>query len=51
MHVVINVERDRCHPNPCRHGGVCEVEHEDAVCTCNVGWSGATCEGKHIYPV
>ena len=42
------IERDSCHPNPCHHGGVCEIEGDDHdfLCSCISGWTGLTCEGK-----
>lgn len=40
------IERDSCHPNPCHHGGVCEIEGDDFLCSCISGWTGMTCEGK-----
>ncbi|XP_028405081.1 delta-like protein 1 [Dendronephthya gigantea] len=38
--------RDKCHPNPCHHDGICETEGLDYVCTCSSGWTGDTCEDK-----
>ena len=40
-----SVERDNCHPNPCHHGGVCDIDGEDFTCSCSSGWTGLTCEG------
>ncbi|KAF7493590.1 Neurexin-4 [Sarcoptes scabiei] len=35
---------DRCHPNPCEHGGVCKQNHLDFVCDCgDRGYLGAVC--------
>lgn len=35
---------DRCHPNPCEHGGVCRQDNLDFNCDCsNTGYHGAVC--------
>ena len=38
-------EEDRCHPNPCLHGGVC-VTHASLQyeCHCPSSFAGLTCE-------
>ena len=33
-----------CEPNPCEHGGTCEMEDGAIVCTCADGYSGDLCE-------
>lgn len=40
---------DRCHPNPCEHGGVCRQDHDDFNCDCSkTGYAGAVCRvAKH----
>ena len=35
---------DRCHPNPCEHGGVCRQDNLDFYCDCGqAGYLGAVC--------
>lgn len=35
---------DRCHPNPCEHGGVCKQDSIEFVCNCtDTGYAGAVC--------
>ncbi|CAG2120806.1 unnamed protein product, partial [Medioppia subpectinata] len=35
---------DRCHPNPCEHGGVCRQDNIDFYCDCALtGYLGAVC--------
>lgn len=35
---------DRCNPNPCEHGGICEQNSEEFICKCgNSGYDGAVC--------
>ncbi|XP_027198540.2 neurexin-4 isoform X2 [Dermatophagoides pteronyssinus] len=35
---------DRCHPNPCEHGGTCKQNHLGFVCDCgDSGYLGAVC--------
>lgn len=35
---------DRCHPNPCEHGGVCKQNHVEFSCDCSkTGYLGAVC--------
>ncbi|KAL3247876.1 hypothetical protein MRX96_056793 [Rhipicephalus microplus] len=35
---------DRCHPNPCEHGGVCKQDYIEFVCNCtDTGYAGAVC--------
>ena len=41
----VPLEKDSCHPNPCHHGGVCEIDGDDYTCSCTSGWTGLTCEG------
>ncbi|KAG9508924.1 Neurexin-4, partial [Fragariocoptes setiger] len=40
---------DRCHPNPCEHGGVCRQNHREFTCDCSqTGYHGAVCHvSKH----
>jgi len=36
---------DPCSPNPCENDGVCsEGENGDALCTCEEGWTGDSCD-------
>ena len=45
--------RGLCHPNPCQHGGVCEVTPDRQVtCDCPVRYGGDRCQiskGKRMY--
>lgn len=35
---------DRCHPNPCEHGGKCKQNHLEFSCNCtDTGYLGAVC--------
>lgn len=35
---------DRCHPNPCEHGGICRQDNLDFFCDCTfTGYLGAVC--------
>ncbi|XP_077561755.1 neurexin-4 [Haemaphysalis longicornis] len=35
---------DRCHPNPCEHGGLCKQDHRTFACNCtDTGYAGAVC--------
>lgn len=35
---------DRCNPNPCKHGGICDQNSDEFRCICtNTGYSGAVC--------
>lgn len=35
---------DRCHPNPCEHGGICKQDSIEFVCNCSdTGYAGAVC--------
>jgi hypothetical protein len=35
---------DRCHPNPCEHGGICKQDNLDFHCDCSLtGYLGAVC--------
>lgn len=35
---------DRCHPNPCEHGGFCKQDSVEFVCNCShTGYAGAVC--------
>ncbi|KAJ6223266.1 hypothetical protein RDWZM_001811 [Blomia tropicalis] len=35
---------DRCHPNPCEHGGICKQNHLAFTCDCgDSGYLGAVC--------
>lgn len=40
---------DRCHPNPCEHGGICRQNHLEFTCDCShTGYLGAVCHiSKH----
>uniref|UniRef100_A0A6G1SLQ2 Neurexin-4 n=2 Tax=Aceria tosichella TaxID=561515 RepID=A0A6G1SLQ2_9ACAR len=40
---------DRCHPNPCEHGGLCKQNHQEFNCDCSkTGYLGAVCHvSKH----
>lgn len=40
---------DRCNPNPCKHGGICQQTSHEFTCDCaNNGYSGAICHiSKH----
>lgn len=42
---------DRCHPNPCEHGGVCKQNHLSFACDCgDSGYLGAVCHvARHPY--
>lgn len=35
---------DPCSPNPCLNGGMCANSGGNAVCTCQPGYSGTTCQ-------
>ncbi|CAH0729114.1 unnamed protein product, partial [Brenthis ino] len=42
---------DRCNPNPCEHGGVCEQSAEEFNCDCTgTGYAGAVCHTS-VHPV
>lgn len=35
---------DKCHPNPCKHNGLCRQDHTGFSCDCtNTGYLGAVC--------
>ena len=40
-------EKDRCHPNPCLHDGMCmEINDElGFLCNCTSGYRGTHCQG------
>ena len=40
-----------CSPNPCHHGGHCDVGDQGSyICECSGGYSGPTCECK-LFPL
>ena len=41
-------DRNKCHPNPCRNGGICTGTNDvdGFECTCREGYKGKSCEGK-----
>jgi len=42
---------DRCHPNPCEHGGVCKQNHQEFTCDCSqTGYLGAVCHVSKYPP-
>lgn len=38
-------EENKCHPNPCRNGGICTEANGAYICTCMEGYKGSNCEG------
>lgn len=40
---------DRCHPNPCKHNGICKQTNQEFTCDCSkTGYLGAVCHvSKH----
>ena len=38
-------EENKCHPNPCRNGGICTEANGGFICTCMEGYKGTNCEG------
>ena len=42
------LDQNKCHPNPCRNGGICTGTNEGDgfECTCREGYKGKSCEGK-----
>ncbi|KAL9955216.1 hypothetical protein ACROYT_G036506 [Oculina patagonica] len=43
-------ETDRCHPNPCRHGGTCKQRGNSYICECAVEYQGEFCENVKPAP-
>lgn len=39
------LEENKCHPNPCRNGGICTEANGAYICTCMEGYKGMNCEG------
>ena len=41
-------DRNKCHPNPCRNGGICTGTNDvdGFECTCREGYKGKSCEGR-----
>jgi Notch-like protein len=43
--VLTLTEVDRCFPNPCNNGGICNTTGSNTFeCTCSLGWNGTQCE-------
>ena len=40
---------DKCHPNPCKNGGVCTEANGQYVCTCAEGFKGINCQGLILF--
>ena len=40
------LEENKCHPNPCRNGGICTEADGGYICTCMEGFKGLTCQGQ-----
>lgn len=50
LHMCLNyvfVEVDHCDPNPCFHGGTCQIINGGVgyMCSCPEGYKGQMCEG------
>ena len=43
------LEEDKCHPNPCKNGGVCTEANGQYVCTCAEGFKGINCQGLILF--
>ena len=41
-------EENKCHPNPCRNGGICTEANGAYICTCMEGYKGVNCEGIYV---
>lgn len=42
-------EENKCHPNPCRNGGICTEANGAYICTCMEGYKGINCEGIFLF--
>jgi len=49
MYNNINLEMNRCQPNPCRNMGTCNEVNGDFECACSPEYMGRDCQGKQRF--
>jgi hypothetical protein len=45
-----DIDMTECVPDPCKNKGTCKSEGNTFVCTCQPGYSGATCGKGELIP-
>ena len=40
------IEKEYCTPNPCKNSGICTLQQEGYICSCQPGYRGEICQSR-----